>query len=125
MPPRQPPANPRSPRRRPGPTMPGGWVWLVLLATVVIMIYLMDRASSPTISYSDFKYLVHHQNVSKLVFVGKERIVGELRKPPDGALPEDLQTKLNGSSKFSVIVPPVFQVAEDKELFADLEKQKD
>ena len=78
MPPRQspPPAGPA--RRRPGPVMPNSWIWLVILATVVVgMVLFAPLGSGGMIDYTDFLKLVEKKQVSKLTIVGKNKIVLE------------------------------------------------
>ena len=54
MPPRPPSPSNRSPRRRPGPAMPG-WLWMVLLASILLMLFVFPFDNPPTIDYSEFK----------------------------------------------------------------------
>ncbi|HEV3260458.1 MAG TPA: ATP-dependent zinc metalloprotease FtsH [Gemmataceae bacterium] len=107
MPPRQSPPPVRNPRRRPGPAMPGGWVWLVLLATVVLVLFLFPFGDGPDIQYTDFLKLVEHKNVTKLDIVGNNRIVGELN---DKDLPDlssaDVAKQLEKTKKFSTRINP-------------------
>jgi cell division protease FtsH len=98
MPPRQPSSPSRNSRRRPGPTMPGSWVWLALLAMVVLfMLFFGDIGSPPSIGEKDFKDLVRNDNVEKVTFEGQERVIGEIKNPDN--LPPDLE-KLKGGKKF-------------------------
>src|SRR5947209_13989591 len=93
MPPRQPSSN-RNPRRRPGPMMPGGWMWLVLLVTVVIFL-LTVNGESGTIKYSDFTDLVSKDNVKRVVIQGSDKITGEVKNPEQ--VDKELQKKLRGN----------------------------
>jgi cell division protease FtsH len=95
--------------------MPGGWIWLVVLAAVVVLLVLDFGGNSTTIDYSEFKSLLKNGNVSKISFVGADRILGELKEGT--TVPEELQKKLKGS-KFNCLRPPI----EDKDLLPDLQK---
>ncbi len=81
MPQRQtPPQPPANPRRRPGPAVPTGWIWLVLLAMVLLALWFAgsDTANLPYIDYSDFLKLVAGKDLKHVTFVGADRIVGEV-----------------------------------------------
>jgi cell division protease FtsH len=83
--------------------MPGGWVWLVLLATVIVMLYLVDIGASPTIDYSDLTTLVQQKAIAKVTFLSNDRLVGELK--PDAPVPDDIRKKLGKNTKFTVNIP--------------------
>jgi cell division protease FtsH len=83
--------------------MPGGWVWLVLLATVIVMLYLVDIGASPAIDYSDLTTLVQQKAVAKVTFLGNDKLVGELK--PDAPIPDDIRKKLGKNTKFTVNIP--------------------
>ena len=83
MPPRQPSSNPRNNRRRPSPGMPGGWLWLILVATVLVMLFVVNYDSGTAIDYSDFWALVQNKNVKRVVFMGNDRILGEIQDRGD------------------------------------------
>ena len=116
---RQTPPSTGKQRRRPSPAMPGSWIWLVMLAMVVGMLVLNSFSNSGAISYSKFLKLVYDdkysQNLSKLNFVGAERIQGEVKNTED--LPEDLRGPLSGK-KFVTLRPPL----EDPDLMERLRK---
>src|SRR5438874_170754 len=114
MPPRQPSPN-RSARRRPGPMMPGGWMWLVLLVTVVIFL-LTVNGESRTIKISEFNDLVDKGNVERVIIQGSDKVTGEVKDPTK--LPADLQKKLRGKA-FTTLVP---QLGKDQ---SDLTKRLD
>src|SRR5262245_23079675 len=107
MPPRQPSSNSRSPRRRPGPAMPGGWVWLVFLAIVIGAMFLFEGLTNQqTIKESEFKALLRSGYVAKLVIIGNNRVDGEVRNLD--RIPDDLRAPLKGNSKFTA------RIAEEK-----------
>jgi cell division protease FtsH len=82
--------------------MPSGWVWLVILAAVVLMfLFVGDFASPPEIGYSDFLKLVDDKKVSEATIIGKDHLVGEVKDPEDAAV----KAKLRGN-KFSVRLDP-------------------
>src|SRR5271165_2189511 len=116
MPPRQNPPPPGSQRRRPGPVMPNSWIWLVILATVVVAMTALPLGSSNTIEWSEFDWLLRNQKVSKLVFKDSDHIVGEVKpdKLADDAVKAHLKDKDRG--RFSTYIPP----GGDKELNTQL-----
>jgi cell division protease FtsH len=117
MPPRPPSPSNRSPRRRPGPAMPG-WLWMVLLASILVMLFVFPFDSPPTIDYSEFKALLANKDVTKVTFVGKDHIEGEISKEKlqSKAIPEPIAAKLGGRTKFKV------NLVEDRTLVEELQK---
>src|SRR4051794_6045533 len=105
MPPRPPANSNRQPRRRPGPVMPGGWVWLVLLVGVVGMLIMLGYDTYPRIDYSEFSTLLEGHRLDNVTLIGTERIVGEVKEGQKAELPEGLRNKLGRGNKFSVDRP--------------------
>src|SRR5262249_19222930 len=108
MPPRQStPQPPGNSRRRPGPAVPTGWVWLVLLAMVLMALWFAggDTAGLVPVDYSDFWKLVSEQKLSRVTFVGTDKIIGEIKDPNNLPKtiqnPEEFRKKLH-NGKFSV-----------------------
>jgi cell division protease FtsH len=107
MPQRQ-PATPRSPRRRQGPAMPGGWIWVVVLGIVLlILLPFAPFAETVTIKWSDFVDLVENKHVANVVILGNETVRGEIKKEDVEQLPENLQKQFKGSTTFEALVPQV------------------
>src|SRR6516164_4178506 len=81
--PTPPPAGPN--RRRPSPAMPNSWIFLVILATAMVALYVFNDANarSGAIDYSDFLQLINKDKVSKITIVGKNQIKGEVKNPKD------------------------------------------
>jgi cell division protease FtsH len=110
MPPRQTPPPPPNPRRRQGPAAPGGWVWLVLLAMILMMVwYTRDQFSGiQAIDYSDFQKLAEAGKLKKVTFVGPDKIIGEVKDAndltPDLKDPEEFRKRLH-DGKFSTLRP--------------------
>ena len=102
-PPSSPPSN--KPRRRTGPVMPGGWIWVVILGLLVGMFMLLSPGGS-SVSWDEFLQLVynHSDNLSKVVYVDSETILGEVKNPEQ--VPEEMKAKLRGSKKFMTLRPP-------------------
>lgn len=95
-------------RRRPE-VMPGGWLWLLLLAGVVLFLaWLMGVGNIPTIDYKTefLDLLVNEKVVRKVTFIGQNRIKGELYKNARDieSLPESLRNKIGGNT-FTTLVP--------------------
>jgi len=91
-------------RRRQGPLMPGSLILMLMFAALIIGMYVYPPTAK-SIEYSAFLKLVEKKQVKKLVFVGKERALGEVKEatdPPDQFV-ESLQLP---GRKFSVSLPP-------------------
>ena len=112
MPPRPSPSSAGKPRRRPGPVMPGSWIWLVMLALVVGMFLLSSLNSPPVVSYGEFLRLLFDdsQNISQIVYVGTESITVDVNDTDK--LSDDLKKQMRGGKSFSVSRP----AGEDQEL---------
>ena len=112
MPPSQTPPPPTNPRRRPGPSAPSGWIWLVLLGMALVGL-LFTGGDLPVVDYSDFLKMVRDQKLTKVAFVGSDRIEGELKDPAD--LPtdvsnvEELKTRLK-NKKFKTLKPEHLEI---------------
>src|SRR5438046_2936172 len=104
MPPRQTPPPVGKPRRRSGPTMPGSWIWLVILGTVLLMLLVSSFQNPKKVDWSDFLHIVNDdtyaKNLSKVVMVGTDRINVELKNAED--VPPDLKEKLHSAKEFWV-----------------------
>jgi cell division protease FtsH len=110
MPPRPIPPQAGKPRRRPGPVMPGSWVWLLIMLGLLGVIILGNSSPSP-VDYSEFKHLLYQQtsNIKEIRFVGADRIIVEVNDP--GLLPDEVKTHLS-KNRFTTRRPP----GEDREL---------
>jgi cell division protease FtsH len=84
------------------PTTPGSWIWLVLLATVLALLWVLEGASPSTIPQSEFEKLVEQNNVVKVV-IGKNSLTGEI-KDPENVQSEDVKKKLKSSTKFHAVL---------------------
>jgi len=114
------PPNPsKQPPRRPSlpPGVPGGWIWLLILAGVLILLFFGDRWTKPqNVPYSVFKdQLLRHENVTN-VRIGTSTITGDFKdsKP----LPEDLARR--SSLSFTTLRPLI----EDTDLIKQLDERK-
>jgi cell division protease FtsH len=106
--------------------VPSGWVWLVILGMAVFMLWMMgELTSNSTIDFSDFLKLAEAKKLSKVTFVGTDRIVGEVKDPND--LPKtikdaDALRKRLHNGKFTTLKP---ERLDPKDLIADLSKDPD
>jgi cell division protease FtsH len=100
--------------------MPGGWVWLVLIATVVVMLFFVEGNARPTIDYTDFTQLLRGHWLKGAEFAGSDRLNGEIVRTPDRPLPGEVERKLRGGTKFQVLLPP--GVDKDGKLTDELDK---
>ncbi len=103
--PREQPPNPRNRRRQ--DTMPGGWLWIVVLLLLgVVMWITLGGANYGTIDYSDFLKLVREHKIAKVLLKeGSHSLTAELdpaAKVDDLPLPENVRAQLQRSKKFEV-----------------------
>src|SRR5262245_19595581 len=94
------PSNPN--RRRPGPYLPGSLILMLVAVALVVAQFLNPLNTPRTIEFSDFLKNVDAKNIKKVTFVGKDRVIGEV-KDAQAAAAKDLQVT-NG--RFSVSLPP-------------------
>src|SRR5438445_9017222 len=109
MPPRQSPPPAWQPRRRQGPVMPSGWLWLALLGMGLLMIWMWDVRSN-RVDYSDLLNLVEAKKLSKVTFVsGEEKIHGELKEnweaPPPVKNQDEIKKNIR-NNQFDTYYPP-------------------
>jgi cell division protease FtsH len=102
--PSPPPAGPN--RRRPNPAMPNSWIFLVILATAMVALFIFNESGTRAgaIDYSDFLRLINKDKVAKIAIIGKNQIRGDVKDPKD--LEEALAKKLEPTKgRFTVLVP--------------------
>jgi cell division protease FtsH len=85
--------------------MPNSWIWLVILATVVVgMVLFRDTLGTRGyIDYTDFRNLVAAKKVAKVAIQGKNLVVGELKEEAKED-PVVKELKIQGG-KFRVKIP--------------------
>ncbi len=116
MPSRQPPSNSKGPRRRQGPAMPGGWVWLAFLVVVVVVIILIEDRT-PAIKASEFTELLRLDAVQEVTIIGDKRVDGKVKKLE--GLPQPIADRLKTSKEFTTLI------AQDKnKLTEELDQRK-
>jgi cell division protease FtsH len=75
--------------------MPGSWIWLVILGTVLLMLLVSGLGDRKKIDWSDFIRIVYNddyaKNLSKVTMVGTDRILIEVKDPEK--LPPELSDK--------------------------------
>src|SRR5262245_47967708 len=121
VPPSPPPTNGKPPKRASGSVIPGGWIWLLILAGILILLFVSDQlSSSDQIEHGDFKPRIRKDNV-KNVKISTTKITGEFKSSELLAdLPEETKKKVVGNKlKFSVLRP----TGEDPDLLRDLDKR--
>jgi cell division protease FtsH len=97
-----PPSN--KPRRRPAPGVGGNFLWIIVLALVVVWFLFNSTTTGATIEWGDFWVLLNKHKLKKVV-VGSDHIAGELNDTGTDDLPENVKKsleKLRGSKKFTV-----------------------
>ena len=104
--------------RRPNSIVPGGWVILALLAVLVVGIVAFP--STPTVPYSPtFEELVKTGQIKRLVIIGKDKAIGEVRDKESQVL-KNLKLDLSGG-QFTVNLP----AADDQLPLIDMVKAAD
>src|SRR5262245_45447759 len=101
MPPRPPTAG-RNSRRRPGPVMPGGWVWLVLLGIVVVLLVMFGTNGSNRVESGEFYKLLTENKLKKVTLIGTDRILAEVKSDAVEGLSPEVKSKLSKKSEFLV-----------------------
>jgi cell division protease FtsH len=118
--PNTPPSN--KPRRRPAPGVGGNFLWIIILALVIVWFMFYGAPTAPTIEWGDFIVLLNKQKLKK-VMVGADHFTAELRENySTDDLPEQVRNSLNklhGSKKFTVERVRM----EDQTLLPRLEKE--
>ena len=115
-----------SPREQPPPsrkgrrqdTMPGGWLWIVILFLLAgVMYFTLGFNSAGVIGYSEFMKLaaphkedngkkVEPGKFSKVVIKGTNRMVGEIRDGEVDALPKAIKDRVRYNKVETNIPPP-------------------
>src|SRR5262245_41978666 len=97
MPPRDPvsPPPPGKPVKKPAapPLIPGGWLWLLILALVVLVLLIGDPfGASDKVAYGIFKDQIINQKNVKKVLIGANKITGEFKSLDK--LPDEVRDRL-------------------------------
>jgi cell division protease FtsH len=79
--------------------MPGGWIWVVILAMVVGMLLINSMSAGSSMQWDEFWRLItnpkYSEHLRKLTFVGDDRIEGEVDDQKQ--LPDDLQNHIHAN----------------------------
>jgi cell division protease FtsH len=91
-----PPREPGSPRQKKRPdTMPGGWIWIVvLLAFFLVIVTVFGVPQGNQVTFGQFEELAKAQKFDKIEISGEDRVLGRLKK--DAELPDELKNKAKG-----------------------------
>jgi cell division protease FtsH len=79
--------------------MPNGWVWLALLAAMVVLLFFVTDQGHPTIAESEFDTLVKQNNVEEVKAEGEDKLVGKVKDLDK--VPEEIRKKLQRSTTFT------------------------
>lgn len=107
-----PPREPGSPRQRRRPeTMPGGWLWIVvLLIFIAILVMTFGLSAGNIVTYGQFLDLANNDKFERIIIRGDTKLIGKLKK--DVELPDDVKQKSRGGVLEANIPAP-----ESKEVF--------
>src|SRR5580704_3014215 len=93
--------NPRSRRRQ--DTMPGGWLWVVVLLLLAVVLWItVGGPSTGTLEYSDFTKLVAAHKIAKVTFhEGSRTLTADLgdAKVEDLPVSDEAKKQLSKSPK--------------------------
>ncbi|MBA4190572.1 MAG: cell division protein FtsH [Planctomycetaceae bacterium] len=78
-PPPAPQPGPSVNTKKASPLLPGGWIALVVLTVLAVLYFVSGQARE--ITYSEFTQLIETGQVKKAVFVGNDRVEGDVRDP--------------------------------------------
>jgi cell division protease FtsH len=104
MPPPREPSPPNKGRRR-QETMPGGWLWLVILLVLAVFLYFtLGFPGAGLIDYSDFMKLAKEGKFSKVVIIGDDRAIGHLTEKAEETLPEKIKSQVKSHRLATYVV---------------------
>jgi cell division protease FtsH len=69
--------GPNGAPKKASPLLPGGWIALVVLTVLAVLYFVSGQARE--ITYSEFSQLIETGQVKKAVFIGSDRVEGEVR----------------------------------------------
>jgi cell division protease FtsH len=98
---------PTKPRRRPAPGVGGNFLWIIILAVVIVWFLFNGTTTAPILEWGDFWVLLDKHHLKK-VLVSSDHITCELQDLKDSdikELPENVRKsldKLHNSKKFTV-----------------------
>ncbi len=101
-PPREQP--PKSRRRQ--ESMPGTWLWLVVLLILALFLLIPLNYGTPSIEYSEFINLMRDNKFKKVTLRGTTRLIGEVNSPDD--LPEAMRSKVR-QKRVEATIPENFR----------------
>src|SRR2546421_1939303 len=94
MPPPREPLNPQQRGRRRQESMPGGWLWLVVLVLLAIVVWFTFAGSSGVIDYSQFMALAREGKFERVIQRGDTKAIGEIRASEVDKLDENIKKQV-------------------------------
>src|SRR5438105_15852753 len=89
---------PQNRQRRRQDTMPGGWLWIVILCLIAgVMYFTLGFNSAGVIDYSEFMRLAKDKAFAKVIIRGNTRLVGEFNKGEVEKLPDNLRKQVRNN----------------------------
>src|SRR5260370_16772272 len=90
-----PPREPSGPKKGRGQeAMPGGWLWLVILLVLAGLLYFTLVPGSGLIPQTELVQIAKDQLFTKVIIVGENRGIGELRKNGEEKLKEEIKKQV-------------------------------
>src|ERR1700730_15778970 len=111
MPPPREPSGPNKGRRR-QESMPGGWLWLVILLVLAVFLYFtLGFQGGGMIDYTEFMQIAKDQLFIKVTIVGDDRAIGELKNNAEEKLKEEVKKQVR-SNRLATNIPGGKQAVE-------------
>src|SRR5438094_8008973 len=123
MPPPREPLNPQQRGRRRQESMPGGWLWLVVLILLVVVLWFTLAPTAGTIDYTDFMRLAEEGKFERVILRGTSKAIGEIKEKEEANLPERIKKKVSGH-KVETAIPDKGEMAKKLSEYADRQRKE-
>src|SRR5262245_52456840 len=91
MPPPREPYNPQNRGRRRQESMPGGWLWLIILLLAFFVLYFtFAHTGGGNIDYTVFLSLAEQGKFKRVILQGENRAIGILNESQVNSLPDEV-----------------------------------
>ena len=94
-----PPSSSGKPRRRPTPTMGGGWIWLLIIGALALLLLSQTMSRHRKIKYSDLYNLVFKDQV-KEIYQSGDRYYGTVKENELDKLSAELKKQMSPNGEF-------------------------
>src|SRR5262245_7551920 len=122
MPPPREPINPQQRGRRRQESMPGGWLWLVVLILLVVFLYFTFTPGIGSIDYTDFMRLAEDGKFERVILRGTSKAIGELREKEEANLEERIKKQVKGH-KVETAIPDKAEMTKKLSEYAERQRK--